>query len=155
MATMDLKDAYFLIPIARSYKKYLRFCFKGKLFQFNCLPFGLCTGPRVFTKLLKPLAHMLRSMGLLSVIYLNDILLLGNTVQNCSLNVQKTKSLVKSLGFILNFDKCLLIPSNERTFLGFVIDSNKFCLEPTEAKKGKTLNWYFSSATKKYARLEN
>ena len=153
MATMDLKDAYFLIPIARSYKKYLRFCFKGKLFQFNCLPFGLCTGPRVFTKLLKPVAHMIRSMGLLSVIYLDDILLLGNSVRDCSLNVQKTKSLVESLGFVLNVDKCQLIPSNERTFLGFVIDSNKFCLEPTEAKKAKIFKLVSSFRDKKVCKI--
>ena len=43
MATLDSKDAYYLIPVVKSYRKYLRFQFKGQLFEFTCLPFGLNT----------------------------------------------------------------------------------------------------------------
>lgn len=41
MATTDLKDSYFLVPIHTSHKKYLRFTFENKLYEFNALPFGL------------------------------------------------------------------------------------------------------------------
>lgn len=53
MASVDLKDAYFLIPIHYKYKKFLRFNFQGKTFEFQCLPFGLCTAPYLFTKIFK------------------------------------------------------------------------------------------------------
>lgn len=35
MTSIDLKDAYFAIPIYRQHRKYLRFIFEGKTYQFN------------------------------------------------------------------------------------------------------------------------
>jgi hypothetical protein len=40
-AYIDLKDAYFHVPIAMAARKYLRFGWRGCLFQFCVLPFGL------------------------------------------------------------------------------------------------------------------
>ena len=54
MASIDLKDAYYSVPITRTDRKYLRFLWQGTLFQFTCLPNGLSCAPRKFTKLLKP-----------------------------------------------------------------------------------------------------
>ena len=42
MATIDLQDSYFTIKIDKNYKKFLRFKFEDTLYEFNCLPFGLC-----------------------------------------------------------------------------------------------------------------
>ena len=39
--TIDLKDAYFTIPIHLDHYKYLRFEWNSTLFEFICLPFGL------------------------------------------------------------------------------------------------------------------
>lgn len=36
MGTIDLKDAYFLIVINKSDRKYLRFTFQGKIYEFTC-----------------------------------------------------------------------------------------------------------------------
>src|SRR4029434_4616446 len=44
--TIDLKDAYFHIPIHHRHRKYLRFAFGGIAYQFNALPFGLSLAPR-------------------------------------------------------------------------------------------------------------
>ena len=54
MTRIDLKDAYFSIPIHSEYQKFLRFRWEKKSFQFTCLPFGLASAPRVFTKILRP-----------------------------------------------------------------------------------------------------
>lgn len=77
MASIDLRDSYLFIPVEKSNGKYLRFSFRNKLYEFNCIPFGLCTAPFLFTKLMKPIAQQLRSRGLLSVFYLDDILSFG------------------------------------------------------------------------------
>jgi hypothetical protein len=50
-----------MIPIADSYKKYLRFEFNGTLYEFNSLPFGLSTAPYVFTKIMKQVVASLRA----------------------------------------------------------------------------------------------
>lgn len=37
ISTLNLKDAYYLIAIVKEYKKYLKFEFNGKLYQFTCI----------------------------------------------------------------------------------------------------------------------
>ena len=41
MCKLDLKDAYFSVPIHKSSRKYLRFLWEGNLYEFLCLCFGL------------------------------------------------------------------------------------------------------------------
>jgi len=49
MAVLDLKDAYYLIAIDEYHRKYLRFIFEDKPYEYSSLPFGLCTAPLMFT----------------------------------------------------------------------------------------------------------
>ena len=48
--TIDLKDAYFHVSILPNHRKFLRFAFGGKAYQYRVLPFGLALSPRTFTK---------------------------------------------------------------------------------------------------------
>ena len=50
-ASIDLKDAFFHVPICLEHCKLLRFFWDGVLYEFLVLPFGLATAPFVFTKL--------------------------------------------------------------------------------------------------------
>ena len=63
MASVDIKDAYCSIPVSEHDQKYLKFMFDGQLYAFTCLPNGLCSEPRKFTKLLKALLTTLREAG--------------------------------------------------------------------------------------------
>ena len=45
---IDLQDVYFHVPIHPSSRKYLRFAFENRVYQFQVLPFGLNTAPQVF-----------------------------------------------------------------------------------------------------------
>lgn len=65
MAIIDLKDAYYSVPTHKSYQKFLKFSWRGKLFQFTCLPNGLSCAPRCFTKILKPVYATHRRDGIL------------------------------------------------------------------------------------------
>ncbi len=47
--TIDLKDAYFHASILPSHRKFLRFAFKGKAYQYRLFPFGLVLSPHTFT----------------------------------------------------------------------------------------------------------
>lgn len=84
MATLDLQDAYFLIPIDTDSRKFLRFMWKEKLWEFVCLPFGLNTAPWLYTKITKPVVNVLRKKGFVSVVYLDDWLCLGKNIKECS-----------------------------------------------------------------------
>ena len=48
MTKVGIKDAYYSVPIQPEHQRYLKFYFRGKLYQFTYLPNGLCSGPRKF-----------------------------------------------------------------------------------------------------------
>lgn len=138
---IDLKDAYYLIPIDVNHRKYLRFTYDRKLFEFTCLPFGLSSAPYCYTKLIKPIVSHLRKRGILSVNYLDDFLILGESAQVCSENIRYTINLLKSLGFIINHEKSNLIPSKRIKFLGYIYDSDQLSVELPLDKKKSIQKW--------------
>lgn len=136
MATIDIKDSYHFIKIHPESRKYLRFEWDNKLYEYNVLPFGLSTAPYVFTKVTKPIVKLLRSGGYMSTIYLDDLNLIGNSYQECAQNVIITKKLLCSLGFIINEEKSMLTPSKTCKYLGYVLDSRNFQVSlPYEKRK--------------------
>ncbi|XP_063979898.1 uncharacterized protein LOC135163921 [Diachasmimorpha longicaudata] len=135
MASLDLKDAYFLMPVHRDHRKYLRFQFNGKLFQFTCLPFGLCSSPYVYTKIFKPVMYKLRIQGIRTVIYIDDLIIIANSYSKCSNQVKIARDLIERLGFIINYQKSSLIPNQRCRYLGFIINSIDYRLELTDKKK--------------------
>ena len=62
--SLDLTVAYFSIPVNENDKKYLKFIWDGNLYAFQCLPFGLASAPRVFSKVVKVIFSYIRSMGI-------------------------------------------------------------------------------------------
>ena len=50
MVKIDLKDAYFTVPVWKNHQKFLRFVWKETMYGFACLLFGLASALRVFTK---------------------------------------------------------------------------------------------------------
>lgn len=128
LTTIDLQDAYFLIPISEDSRKYVRFIYKKDLYQFTCLPFGLSVSPYIFTKIMKPVVKKLRTSGLLSTIYLDDLLCFGSSYEECVINTQTTIALLKSLGFLINYEKSCLTPNTKVQYLGFIVDSARFGL---------------------------
>ena len=137
LATLDLKDAYYMVPIKESNKKYLCFTFNNKSYAFNVLPFGLSSAPYVFTKIMKPAMAHLRRLGFLSVVYLDDWAIIGNTKHANQKNIDTTIKLLENLGFIINFEKSQLEPKQSIKFLGFVFNSGDMSISLPEDKARK------------------
>ncbi|KAL7304625.1 hypothetical protein TKK_0002874 [Trichogramma kaykai] len=136
MASIDLQDAFYLIPIHKKYKKYLKFSFEGEIYEYNCLPFGLSSSPYVFTKIIKHVIEQLRTRGYRSIEYLDDFLLVGETSLQCERNVQETRELLLKLGFIINEKKSVTTSSKQCIFLGCEIDTMDYCIRVTKSKIG-------------------
>ena len=81
MASLDLKHAYYTVPVCEEHRKLLRFAWKGQLFEYNAWPNGLALAPRKFTRLLKPVFASLRLQGHVSTAFLDDTLLIGDSEQ--------------------------------------------------------------------------
>ncbi len=123
VAKIDLKDAYFTIPIAPPDRRYLCFEWNGVLWQFTCLCFGLASAPRVFTKVLKPILAILRHQGLKVIIFLDDILIISSSEEQLQLDVACCVQLLCDLGFVINVSKSALNPVHRLSFLGLVLDT--------------------------------
>ena len=82
-----------------------------------------------------PPFNYLRSKGYLSVKYIDDSLLLEETFEICFKNIRATVALLQELGFAIHPEKSVLVPTQQTTFLGFVIDSVKMTITLTEERK--------------------
>ena len=133
MASIDLSDAYYSVPVAASDQKYL-FQSERKLYKFICLPNGLTSAPRLFTKILKPVFAALHKEGHDIMGYLDDSILFGDTFEECKLSVMRPVSLFQELGFQVHPEKSCLIQKQEIEFLGFLINSKNMTVKLTESK---------------------
>ena len=134
MASLDLKDAYYMVGMNPSHRKYLHFIWKNVLYQFTCLPNGLSSCPRKFTKLLKPPLTELHKKGHISASYIDDLYLQGRTYDLCVTNVIDTFIQFDSLGFTIHPDKSVFILSQRLVLLGFIIDSVAMTITLTPEK---------------------
>lgn len=135
MASVDLKDSYYSVPIAVAHQKYLKFEWGGKLYQFSCFPNGLAFCPRKFTKLVKPAYAVLRQLGHINSPYIDDSYLQGGSYEECLANVLDTLKMFLSLGFILHSSpsEVSIYPYTKISILGVC-----FGLSPDEKTNEKT-----------------
>lgn len=139
MATIDLKESYLHVPVAKSDRKYLRFQFDKTTYEFSAMAYGLCSAPRTFTKIMKEVVGYMRHRGFSSVIYLDDWLCLGDTYDECQANVTETLKLLNCLGFVVNFEKSCLHPKQCCKFLGFMYNSVEMTISLPLDKRQKIL----------------
>ena len=84
---------------------------------------------------MKSVFSSLRKIGHVNVCYLDDSLLISDTHDNCSKNIEDTCNLLDSLGFTIHLNKSVFVPSQVITFLGFIIDSIYMTIKLTDEKK--------------------
>ena len=116
MCKLDLKDAYFTVPLCTRSRKLARFRWNGKLYEFQCLAFGLGPALRIFTKLLEVSISIQETENIRLIIYLDDLLLMWLNYQEICLERYTAISLFHQLGLMINWKKSILEP---QTFLLF------------------------------------
>ncbi len=123
MASIDLKDAYYSVPISKDSQKYLKFKYGTQLYQFTCYPNGLSFCPRKFTKIMKVPLSALHSKGHIVSGYIDDFFLLNDSYYGCMETINATVNLFDNLGFAIHPEKSVFSPTQKLVFLGFIIDS--------------------------------
>ena len=79
LASLDLKDTYFQIPIHPSSRKLLRFTSEGMGYHFRALCFGLSTAPQVFIRVFAAVSAWAHSHGIRLLRYLDDWFVLASS----------------------------------------------------------------------------
>ncbi len=120
---VDLKDAYFHVPIAAHHQQFLRFAFQGRHYQFKVLPFGLSLSPRVFTRCGAAALAPLQAEGLKVLPYLDDWLVCAPSRQRARQDTARLLTHIGRLGLRVNLKKSSLEPSQRITYLGVDLDT--------------------------------
>ena len=132
MTSLDLSDAYYSIPIAAEDRKYLRFKWSQKLYQYTCMPNGLAQAPRYFTRILKAVFAHLQKLGIPCFGYIDDTFIKGETYEECENNMKTMLQLLVKLGFKIHPTKSTLKPTKIMTFLGYSINSKTMLVSPIQ-----------------------
>ena len=101
--------SYFCVPLHKNHQKFLPFQWKGNIYKFLCLCFGLDPAPRIFPKLLKIPIAVLRRIQIRIIIYLDDMLLMSQTINSLEIARDRLIFLLSSLSFVINLQKSVLV----------------------------------------------
>ena len=132
--SIDLRDAYFHVPVAPEHTRFLRFAYDGRAYEFLVLPFGLSTAPRVFTRIVRTIEAFLKIQGVDMYQYLDDWLLKNQSRSLVERQRDLTLFWVTKLGFLVNEGKSQLIPTQFPAFLGSTLDLINMLVFPSEKR---------------------
>ena len=118
----DLKSVYFHMPIAQHDARWLAFRHRGRVFRWDCLPFGLNIAPREWQRMILPVVSHLQRNGVLLWVYLDDFLIMAPTIEDCALHTQWLADLLCRLGVQIHIAKSVLTPTRVLVFLGPLLD---------------------------------
>jgi transcriptional regulator of met regulon len=121
-AKIDLKHAYFHLGIAEELKPYICIQVQEKVFQFQAACFGMSTLPQAWQSVMKVFLKKWRKAGILSWIYLDDILVVGNSPKAVQKHLDIMLQDLELSGMVVNKKKSQLVPSQQVEHLGFSVD---------------------------------
>ncbi len=164
---VDLKDAFYQIPVQQSHRKYFAFEFAGHHYHLNCLTFGWLNSPWYFTKVARAMVTYVRSrraanpksaappapgqffrtpgrpgQGSAAKVlpYLDDYLFLFQDRESAVEGSAWIQSLLFWLGFTPHEKKCVWEPARRLEHLGLVVDLEKGVFEVPAKKLARLAN---------------
>ena len=133
-----MRSIPYLLP--PKFRNYLKFIWKGQMFQFTALPMGLSSSPRISTLVHKPVFATLRcQFGYSCLGCIDDSFYTKDTLHRCQEATLHAVQLFIKLGFIVHPTKSIFQPTQSLEFLGFVLDSFLMRVTITEVEFDKTL----------------
>lgn len=137
MSKIDLKKGYRQLRLSDEAKPYFCFAWRGQLFRFNVMAFGDASAPKGFTKFMKIFALRWRKMGIICIIYLDDILVSASTFEKWLWSMKTILRDLSSASVRIGFDKLFLGPFECLEFLGVFIDykNSSFFISPPRLQK--------------------
>ena len=119
--TLDLASGYHQIPVAKEDQHKTAFRTRYGSFEFLVMPFGLTNAPATFQSTMNKILHPYLDVFVL--VYLDDILIYSETLEDHIKNVKTVLEMLKSQGFYLQREKCSFF-QKEVLFLGFLVSGN-------------------------------
>lgn len=128
ITSLDLKDAYWQIPLDPSSRDKTAFSVPGRpLYQFTVMPFGLTNAPSTMTKLMdRTIPACLKHEVF---VYLDDLLIVSDTFER-HMEVLKTIAIcLENAGLTINVQKSKFC-MREVGYLGHIIGNGTIAMDP-------------------------
>ena len=132
--SIDLSDAYHAFAIHPFFQRFLTFIFLNIYYQYTCLPQGLTSAPRIFTKVVKTILVYFRSFAIKIAAWLDDFLLAASSAELVKSQADFAICTFQELGFIPNLEKSELTPVQKINHVGLVWDSVSYSVSIPEGK---------------------
>ena len=126
-STLDLSSGYYQIPIKSDDMKKTAFTTKHGQFEFTRMPFGLCSAPATFQKMMNIILQ--RENWSKCLIYLDDVLIFGRTIKEHNERLSLVLQRIKEAGLKLSPEKCCILKTRVH-YLGHVIDADGVRTDP-------------------------
>lgn len=125
-SVVDLKDAYFQIPLKENSRNFTAFRTPKGLFRFKVVPFGLKNAPFTMTRLMN------RAIGFdlepRVFIYLDDIVIVSETLEEHLLLLKEVAARLRKAGLTISVEKSRFCRKQVR-YLGYLLTENGLSIE--------------------------
>ena len=127
MFKFDITQGYHHIDICENFQCYFGFSWETegvtRYFVFTVLPFGITSGPFIFTKVFRVLIKYWRQNHVKISVFLDDGLGCHNSYARAKVDAKFVRSSLEKAGFIINNEKSVWDPVANITWLGVSFDS--------------------------------
>ncbi|KAH7823491.1 putative Reverse transcriptase (RNA-dependent DNA polymerase) [Monocercomonoides exilis] len=101
--TVDLQQAFYLLPVSKIQRPFLAFRFSGKDCTLRGMPFGFVDAPRIFTYAMRNVTSVIRKRWDVRVIaYLDDFLMLHENKEYLAQAAKEIIRFLEELGLLVN-----------------------------------------------------
>lgn len=118
-SSMDLKSGYWQIEVDERDREKTAFITPDGLYEFTAMPFGLCSAPATFQRLMDTVLADLKWQTCL--VYLDDVVVFAPTFQEHLHRLELVLQAIRSSGLTLKNEKCHFAYT-ELKFLGHVVN---------------------------------
>ena len=120
-SSLDMRNGFHQIPMAKSDRCKTGFTTPGGLFEFVTMPFGLSNAPATFQRMMDRVLGNLKWQ--MCLVYLDDVLVFGRTFEEHMYRLNLVLEALEKAGLTLNVSKCIFA-AREIFHLGHLIDKN-------------------------------
>ena len=116
---LDASQAFWQVRLTEKSKDYTTFNTPFGRYRYCRLPYGLCSAPEVFHKVMEVMMEGLEGTR----VYMDDILVWGHTAEEHDARLKMVKQRIDKYGLLMNWDKCC-IKKREIVFIGEILSEN-------------------------------
>jgi transposase InsO family protein len=117
-STMDLASGYYQVEMDEAHRHKTAFTTPFGLFEYKRMPFGLCTAPQTFQRLMT--SGMSDLLFQILLVYLDDVLVFSSTFEEHLVRLRQVLERLRELGLKLNLQKCHFAQRSVK-YLGYTI----------------------------------